>query len=119
MSALKLHVSDGLGRSDINAGVGAATGSNGGSARVTILTAKFIVNFPVNVEGVLEDASAVRTTILRALLGVDGVMSGASRSDDTSGLFSARHLDANLSIAVSRASGGLVVGANLNLLTLL
>ena len=84
MSALKLHVVSGFGRSDVNAGVSPAAGSHSDSVRVAVLPSKFTVNFPVDVEGVLENASAIRTTMVAALLSIDRVMPRASRSDDTS-----------------------------------
>ena len=72
------------------------------------MAAELVVNLPVDVKGVLEDACAVSATMVAALLGVDGVVSGAGRSDDTSGLSSV-HVDADLGVAVGGASGWLVV----------
>jgi hypothetical protein len=65
------------------------------------LASKFAVYFPVDVKGVLENASAIRTAILAALLSIDWVMSGACRSDDTSRLLPVWHVNANLGIAIS------------------
>ena len=56
--------------------------------------------------------------MITALLSINWVMSGAGRSDSAGRLFAVWHVNANLLIAIGRASGTLVIRADRDLLTL-
>ena len=70
---------------NIDASVASATGSNGNGRSISVCASEFFVRLPVDISGVLFNASAVRSTIGTAVACVLWVMLGTSRSDCGSG----------------------------------